>query len=75
MVLSISTKSGGTVTRTKERKNTEYRGQKFQVREEQGRMPGNGELTWWGPEALYWEHALGNPFHQPPRTLQRLAAA
>ena len=37
-MLSISTRSGGTVTRTKERKNTEDCGQKFPVREEQGRM-------------------------------------
>lgn len=74
-VLSVSTKSGGTVTGTKERKNTEDCGQEFQVREEQGRMPGNGVFTWGGPKALYWEHALGNPFHQPPWTLQRLAAA
>ena len=74
-MLSVSTKSDGTVPGTKERKNTEDCGQEFQVREEQGRMPGNGEFTGWGPEALYWEHALGNPFHQPPCTLQRLAAA
>ncbi|KAI4538871.1 hypothetical protein MG293_011138 [Ovis ammon polii] len=39
-VLSVSTKSDGTVTGTKERKNTEDCGQEFQVREEQGRMPG-----------------------------------
>ncbi|KAG5204229.1 hypothetical protein JEQ12_002205 [Ovis aries] len=38
-VLSVSTKSDGTVTGTKERKNTEDCGQEFQVSEEQGRMP------------------------------------